>query len=83
MEDPVGSPVHAGLEAIRAFYAGTHARNGTLRIERVGPALFGGEELAVHVRAAIERPGSPPAMDVIYVLGLSEAGHIRSLRAWY
>lgn len=83
VEDPVGSPAHEGLEAVRAFYAGTHARNGPLRIERAGPSLFGGAELAAHVRAAIERPGAPPAMDVVYVLRISPRGRIASLRAWY
>ncbi len=83
VEDPVGSPVHQGLAAIRAFYAMTHETNGPLSIERVGPVLIGGDELVAHVRAALERPGSPPAMDVIYVVRVSPAGSIASLRAWY
>lgn len=83
LEDPVGSEIHRGEQEIEAFYAETHARNGTMAIERVGAALFGGVELAAHVRASLDAPGSPPAMDVIYVITLSEGGRIRSLRAWY
>jgi len=83
VEDPVGSPVHRGVEACRAFYAGTQGRNGPLEIERIGPVLFGGLELAAHVRAGITRPGSPPPMDVIYVVHFSPEGRITSLRAWY
>lgn len=83
VEDPVGAPAYHGIEAIERFYAETHARNGTLAIERVGDSLFGGGELAVHVRASLDAPGSPPAMDVIYVIELAESGRMRSLRAWY
>ena len=83
VEDPVGAPPHEGRAAIEAFYAGTHARNGTMRIERVGALLVGGGELAAHVRAELDAEGSPPAMDVIYVMRVGEDERIRSLRAWY
>ena len=83
VEDPVGSPVHDGLDAIRTFYRGTHAANGPMTIERVGPALYGGDEIAVHVRAQLDKPGSPPAMDVIYVVRLGPSGRIALLRAWF
>ena len=83
VEDPVGSPVHEGFEAIEAFYARTHERNGTMRIERVGALLVGGDELTAHVRAVLDAPGAPPAMDVIYVIRVDAEGQILSLRAWY
>lgn len=83
VEDPVGSPAHDGINAIRAFYAGTHVQNGTMTIERVGSFLVGGDELAAHVRAELDKPGSPPPMDVIYTIRISHAGRIASLRAWY
>ena len=83
VEDPVGSPVHRGLDAIRAFYAETHRRNGPMTIDRVGPALLGGDEIAAHVRAGLDKPGSPPAMDVIYTIRVGSDGRIASLRAWY
>jgi len=83
VEDPVGSPAYVGRAAIRGFYAATHAANGPMQIEGVGPILLGGDELSWHVRAALEAPGSPPAMDVIYVVRLSAEGRIASLRAWY
>lgn len=83
VEDPVGLPAHRGIDAVRAFYAETHRRNGTMRIERVGPVLAGGAEFVAHVRAELDREGAPPAMDVIYVIELESEGRIRSLRAWY
>lgn len=83
VEDPVGSPVHSGLPAIRAFYAATHRANGTIAIERVGPLLVAGTECALHVRARLEAKGSPPAMDVIYVIRIGASGRIAGLRAWF
>ena len=83
LEDPVGSPLHRGRAAIRSFYAQTHARNGPLGIERVGPAIQCGEELVAHVRARILEPGAPPAMDVVYWLRADPAGRIGALRVWY
>lgn len=83
VEDPVGAPACEGIDAIRDFYAATHRRNGPLSLDVVGPVLFGGFELAAHVKAAIRSEGAPPPMDVIYLLAISPAGRIMGLRAWY
>ena len=83
LEDPVGAQREAGREAIRAFYRATHARNGRLLFERLGPVLVGGDELAFHVRARLARDPAGTATDVIYVLALDAVGRIRSLRAYF
>ena len=83
VEDPVGSPVHQGGAAIHRFYAETHSTNGPMTIEREGPVLVAGDEIAVHVRAGLDKPGAPPPMDVIYVIRLSPSRQIASLRAWF
>jgi steroid delta-isomerase len=83
LEDPVGAPRVEGREAIRGFYRATHARNGRLRFERVGPLLTGGDELACHVRARLGRDPAGTAVDVIYVIAIDAPGRIRSLRAFF
>ncbi len=83
VEDPVGAPVLQGAAAIRAFYRATHARNGRLVFERLGPVLAGGDELACHVRARLERDDASPGMDVIYTLRVDPDGRIRALRAFF
>jgi steroid delta-isomerase len=84
LEDPVGSPPLRGREAIRAFYRAAHARNGRLVFERLGGLLAGGDELALHVRARLEREPASPGMDVIYTLRLEpEGGRILALRAFF
>ena len=83
LEDPVGAPIHHGLAAIRAFYRETHSRIGKLDIERIGPVLTGGDEIAAHVRARLESPDDAPEVDVIYTLRLDDEGRIASLRAFF
>ena len=83
VEDPVGSPVRRGHPAIRDFYRETHARNGPLVFERIGPVLVGADEIALHVRARLARDVEAPGMDVIYLLGIEAARRIRSLRAFF
>lgn len=83
LEDPVGASVLSGRAAIREFYRETHARQGRLAFERVGPVLVGGDELAVHVRARLEHDADRPGTDVIYTLRLDGEGRIRGLRAYF
>lgn len=83
LEDPVGSRILRGRDAIRGFYRETHARNGPLVFERVGPVLVGGEEVAFHVIARLARDPGARGMDVIYVVRVDCAGRICALRAWY
>ena len=83
LEDPVGAPVLSGRAAIHDFYRVTHARQGRLAFERVGPLLVRGGELAVHVRARLERDPAGPGTDVIYTLRIDGEGRIRGLRAYF
>jgi len=83
LEDPVGTPAHRGSAALRAFYAATHARNGPLRFERFGPALVGGDEVAVHVCARLAGSAAGSATDVIYVFRVGGDGRILRLRAFF
>lgn len=83
LEDPVGAPAIRGRAAIREFYRATHARQGRLVFERVGPVLVRELELAVHVRARLEREPDARGTDVIYTIELGEDGRIRRLRAFF
>ena len=83
LEDPVGSPIHRGLAAIRAFYRDSHRTNGRLEIERTGAILVCGSELATHVRARFESPADSPTLAVIYTLRLDDSGRICELRAYF
>jgi len=84
LEDPVGSPVHRGASALRAFFEATHRRNGELRIERAGPVIECGSEAACHVRAAAAATDFEWTLDVYYTLRADAAGEsIAELRAFF
>ena len=83
LEDPVGAPTLRGRAAIREFYRATHARQGRLVFERVGPVLVQGTELAVHVRARLEVEAEARSTDVIYTMVFDGDERIRSLRAFF
>lgn len=83
LEDPVGAPALSGRAAILEFYRTIHARQGRLVFERIGPTLVRGSEMAVHVRARLERDPSARGTDVIYTLRLDDEGRIRGLRAYF
>lgn len=83
LEDPVGAPVLSGRAAIHDFFRATHARQGRLAFERVGSLLVRGVELAVHVRARLERDLAGSWTDVIYTFRLDGDGRIRALRAYF
>ena len=83
LEDPVGSPPKVGRVAIRDFFRATHERNGSLRIERVGPVVVCGREAAVHIRAAARSTDFELQLDVLYTFAVDAAGAITSLRAFF
>ena len=84
LEDPVGSPVHVGHEALRAFFRETHARNGRLRVERRGPVVVCAREAAAHIRASAEAADFALTLDVYYTLVADPSERrIESLRAFF
>ena len=83
LEDPVGAPARRGRAEIEAFYRETYEKMGPLVIERVGPAIPCGNEIAAHVRARMRTPADALVMDVIYTVEVCSEGLIRRLRAFF
>lgn len=77
---PVGGPVHAGIDAIRAFYRDNELAR---KLEITGPACIAGREGAVPMCATIARDGELLEVDVIDVAELDEAGRLLKLRAFF
>ena len=53
IEDPIGSPLHRGIDAIRKFY---QAAAGTVTMKRVGPVHVAGREAATPLQRAARAP---------------------------
>ena len=80
IEDPIGSDVHRGRDAIRAFY---RASAGSVTMKRSGPVRVAGREAATPAVVLMGREGQQSALDVISVMTFDEAGKITSMRAFW
>jgi steroid delta-isomerase len=79
VEDPVGSPVRDGREAVREFYS--HI-SGTVRLARIGPACVVGKKAAFLFRLDIERDGERRVYASIDVFTFDDDGHVAAMVAY-
>lgn len=77
---PVGGPVHAGIDRVRAFYRDNELAR---KLEITGPICLAGREGAVPMCATIARDGELMEVDVIDVAEIDEAGRLVKLRAFF
>ncbi len=80
IEDPIGSPLHRGIDAIRAFY---QAAAGTVTMKRVGPVHVAGREAATPLCVLIGPEAQKQALDIISVMAFRDDGKIASMRAFW
>jgi steroid delta-isomerase len=78
VEDPVGSAVQRGREAVRAWYARSAGR---VRLELSGPIRVAGDEAAFPLLGTMGPAGARSQIDIIDVMRFDEAGRITSMRA--
>ena len=65
IEDPIGSDLRRGKEAIREFYA---ASAGTVTMKRSGPVRVAGNEAATPVVVLLGEGEEASALDIISVI---------------
>ncbi len=80
IEDPIGSELHRGRDAIRAFY---EAAAGTVTMKCTGPVRVAGNEAATPLRVLIGPEGQQQALDIISAMVFDEKGKITSMRAFW
>lgn len=78
VEDPVGSEVHIGREAIRRFYSAIEGAQGHAELFALRVA---GAEAAFHVQWTL--PGQGVRLDPIDVMVFDDNGRIVSLKAYW
>lgn len=83
VEDPVGSGVHSGAEAVRAFYALAIASGAKLSI--VGPQRGStGDAAAMALDVLVAPPGAPTMkIGVIETMRFNAAGKVIEMRAYW
>ncbi len=81
VEDPVGSEIVMGKEALREFYSG--AVNIDLSLTRTGPVRIAGSEIAFPFQLGMNISGTSMKTDIIDVFRFDEFGKIVSMRAFW
>ena len=82
VEDPVGSPVHQGMPALRKFYS--DALKSKARLELLAPIRGSlGTAAAMAFDVKLNLPSGPATVRVIDVMSFDKVGKIVSLRAYW
>jgi len=81
VEDPVGSEVLVGEEAIRGFYTG--AVGGIAAAQLSGPPRLAGNEIAFPFTLVAGAPGRQIEMNIIDVFVVNDEGKVSSMRAFW
>jgi steroid delta-isomerase len=80
IEDPIGSDLYVGRDAIRSFY---EAAIGAVEMKQTGPVRVAGNEAAVPLVVLIGEGERRMALEIISAMVFDEAGRIASMRAWW
>ncbi|MCZ6463352.1 MAG: nuclear transport factor 2 family protein [Proteobacteria bacterium] len=80
IEDPIGSDLRRGRDAIRAFY---EASAGSVTMKRTGPVRVAGREAATPLVVLMGPEGQQQALDIISTMSFDEHGKITAMRAFW
>ncbi len=80
IEDPIGSDLHRGRDAIRKFYA---ASAGHVTMKQTGPVRVAGHEAATPFVILMGPEGERRALDVISTMSFDDEGKVRAMRAFW
>lgn len=83
LEDPVGSEVSKGHDAIREFWDMVHTLSSTITLVPTGPVRVAGTEVAFPMQAVSDVGGTSMVVDIIDVFAFDDEGKIASMRAFW
>lgn len=81
VEDPIGSPIHKGREAIRAFYAQSMKTGAKLKLE--GPVRVAGDYAVFPFSVNLNYDGGHKRIDVIDTFRFNAANEVIEMRAFW
>ncbi|WP_460988416.1 nuclear transport factor 2 family protein [Sphingobium sp. TomTYG75] len=81
VEDPIGSPIHKGREAIRAFYAESMKTGAKLKLE--GPVRVAGDYAVFPFSVNLNYDGGHKRIDVIDTFRFNDANEVIEMRAFW
>lgn len=83
VEDPVGTDVHRGREAIAAFWDGVRGLSPVIELVPTGPPRVAGHEVAFPMQAISTIGDDRVVVDIIDVFDVAPDGRISSMRAFW
>ncbi len=81
VEDPIGTPIQHGREAIHAFYAGSMQTGAKLKLE--GPVRVAGAYAVFPFSVHLHWEGSHRQIDVIDTFKFNEDNEVIEMRAFW
>ena len=81
VEDPIGSPIHKGREAIRAFYTQSMQTGAKLKLE--GPVRVVGDYAVFPFSVNLNYEGGAKRIDVVDTFRFNEANEVTEMRAYW
>lgn len=81
--DPVDQPAHEGRDAVREFFAGTHAMLDAMDLHATGPVRAVGSWAAVPLEAVTTMGDLRLVVDIIDVFTFDDEGLIADMRAYW
>lgn len=80
VEDPIGTPIHRGRDAIHAFYSMSMQAKAKLRLD--GPVRTGGDHAAFAFTVMVDF-GGPKEIEVIDTFKFDAEGKVTEMRAFW
>lgn len=81
--DPVDQPEHVGIDAVRAFFEGTHQLADSLALSITGPIRAVDRFAAVPLQAVTTLGDQQFAIDIIDVFTMNDDGKFSEMRAYW
>lgn len=81
--DPVTEPPHVGRDAVREFFAGTHAMVDSMDLRITGPVRAVDRFAAVPLQAVTTMGGNRFAVDIVDVFTFGDDGLVAEMRAYW
>ncbi|MEY2461520.1 MAG: steroid Delta-isomerase [Acidimicrobiaceae bacterium] len=83
VEDPVGTPVHRGKEAIGGFFESAHSLADSIELRSVDITAVCGDQAAFAMEIRPNLGGTVFVMEAIDVMTFADDGRITSQRAFW
>jgi steroid delta-isomerase len=81
VEDPIGTPLRCGIDAIRDFYTKSVATGAKLTLD--GPVRTAGKIAAFAISVHVTLDGSPCRIDVIDTFTFDSNGKVTAMKAFW